>query len=262
MYSLINWVVSPLNLISIVLLGSLCCALFKFSRHVSTFLCGFGALFMAVVVFTPLPQLLVGEMEGLYKKPQIGPGQVDGIVLIGGSQRIGFVGQDGNDELAAQPDELTFIRLANAYPNARLIFAGGGAHLGVTEAEVFQRLYGELKGRDGLIVDSRSTNTYENVANARALADPREGETWVVVAKAVHMPRVAACFRKLRWEVMPYPVGYLVPEGVRDSTLDAVGQMGLLKTGLHELFGMMFYRFKYGVKNQDRILDDDSRAKP
>ena len=46
-----------------------------------------------------------------------------------------------------------------------------------------------------LTFEEGSADTCDNAANTKALVKPGQGETWVVVTSASHMPRAVACFR-------------------------------------------------------------------
>src|SRR5437660_10414784 len=56
--------------------------------------------------------------------------------------------------------------------------------------------------------EAKSRNTWENGLFTRDLVKPKPGETWLLVTSAWHMPRSVGLFRRLDFDVIPYPVAY------------------------------------------------------
>jgi uncharacterized SAM-binding protein YcdF (DUF218 family) len=70
----------------------------------------------------------------------------------------------------------------------------------------FLRGLGVPPGR--LIPEDRSRNTVENAVFSKELAAPKEGERWLLVTSAYHMPRAIGAFRRAGFEVEAYPVDW------------------------------------------------------
>ena len=109
---------------------------------------------------------------------------------------------------------LAAAALARRFPNARVVFSGGSANLISNDAReadfagaIFESL-GVDKSR--LIMERESRNTQENAEFSKALVKPKEGERWVLVTSAFHMPRSVGLFRKAGFAVEPYPVDWRV----------------------------------------------------
>jgi uncharacterized SAM-binding protein YcdF (DUF218 family) len=81
---------------------------------------------------------------------------------------------------------------------------------------------------------------------AREIAQPKDGEVWLLVTSAFHMPRALGSFRQAGWRgLVPYPAGYRTPpdpvaEWSPALTFD--GRMGILYAALRELAGLVYYR--------------------
>ena len=54
-------------------------------------------------------------------------------------------------------------------------------------------------------MERRSRNTLENAEFSKALVAPKDGERWLLVTSAFHMPRSVGLFRKAGFAVEPYP---------------------------------------------------------
>lgn len=131
------------------------------------------------------------------------------------------------------------LRLAHRYPEARLVLTGRGE-----SGPAVQRLLRDLGLDLGRFVFEReSRDTYENAAFAKAMAAPASGETWLLVTSARHVPRAIGIFRRLGWEVLPYPVDYRTrSSGPWMTRIDLGGNLKAVNEALHEWVGLFAYR--------------------
>src|SRR5690606_5665056 len=80
---------------------------------------------------------------------------------------------------------------------------------GEGDADTAPRLLEALGvGRERLILENQSRDTFENAQFTRRLVQPVEGETWLLLTSAFHMPRSMELFRKAGFQVTPWPVDY------------------------------------------------------
>ena len=93
-----------------------------------------------------------------------------------------------------------------------------------------------------ILYEDQSRNTAENARLSRELAIPQDGENWVLITSAFHMPRSVGAFRKAGWKIIAYPVdfGTTGTQGVT-PTFDFRGGLGRLSRALHECLGLLFY---------------------
>jgi len=82
-----------------------------------------------------------------------------------------------------------------------------------------------------LMIEARSTSTYENARFSTTLLHPNPCQRWVLVTSASHMPRAVGTFRKAGFKVLPSPVFPTIPQ--RDT----------LALAIHEWFGLVGYWF-------------------
>jgi uncharacterized SAM-binding protein YcdF (DUF218 family) len=217
------------------------------------------ALGLAILLSAaPWGPMAVNWIENRFPPPVGLPDRVDGIVVLGGDVNSRMMrlrpispGRDAT-RLIALAD------LARKFPDARLVFTGGSGQLldrEDTDADG-ARLLLPLLGLDPARVhfEDRSRNTYENAIFSHDLAKPADGETWLLVTSAFHMPRSVATFRHAGWNVVPYPVGYLtLPEAGTDWTaaLSFDGRLYYLAIALREFVGFAYY---YLTGRSDEIL--------
>lgn len=163
--------------------------------------------------FAPSFDWMLRPLEEYYPQPQL-PAKVDGIIVLGGAEEAGqTLAHDGQPQVNGAVDRLiAFVDLARRYPDARLVFTGRGAwedRAHFSEADVARQVLG-MMGLDTARVqfEAESRNTIENAEKSLQLAQPKPGETWILITSAMHMPRAVNCFRTVGWSVLPYPVDF------------------------------------------------------
>jgi uncharacterized SAM-binding protein YcdF (DUF218 family) len=201
-------------------------------------------LFAVVAVF-PLADWLGLPLENRYPAPSLPP-HIDGMVVLGGAVdgRLSTVRHQPVISDAAERLTATVV-LARRYPEARIVFSGGENALlphGYNEAEASVAFLTELGvPRKRIVVEDRARNTWENAVYAKAMAQPKPGETWLLVTSAWHMPRALGCFRKLGWEMLPWPVDYRTEPGRVTLGFSLSRQLAALDVVTREWIGLAAY---------------------
>ncbi len=233
------------------LLLSLLLVLLTFSRRpgLSRRIIAVTVVAILVLGFVPLGHFLIGTIETRFPvAPHLS--RVDGIILLGGSEETGPADISGQPELNAAGERMSATAaLALAYPQARILVTGGsGALLSASDqplhadiARMFLAGFGIPEDR--LILETRSRNTAENAAMSLPLAAPREGETWVLVTSAWHMPRAMESFTRAGWtSLVAWPVDHrgLTPgSGLRWNFAE---NLMVLDLATKEIVGRFAYR--------------------
>ncbi|WP_157182289.1 YdcF family protein [Methylobacterium sp. WSM2598] len=183
--------------------------------------------------------------------------RVDGVVVLGGALAEGIRAERGAPGLNREADRLVaFAALARRYPAAKLVFAGGpasGRREGLTEAQASRALLEEIGLPPGrLLVDDRSRSTWENAVEARALARPGPGETWLLVTSASHMPRAMGAFRRAGWPpLLAWPVAYRTTRRGAAALRPLGAKLAAIDLAAHEWAGLLAYRLR---GRSDRLL--------
>jgi uncharacterized SAM-binding protein YcdF (DUF218 family) len=167
---------------------------------------------VAAVLLLPVGEWLGAPLETRVASSPL-PARVDGIVVLGGAVDWRVTRERGQLSLNAAGERVAAAAaLAQRYPQARLIVTGSFADAFAddlralpTDASLF---FGpHFAGRSVTYLgDARST--YEDALLALAAAEPRQGETWLLVTSAWHMPRAHGTFRALGWTLAPVAVDY------------------------------------------------------
>jgi uncharacterized SAM-binding protein YcdF (DUF218 family) len=215
--------------------------------RLSTGALGVTLAFALTMAILPLGTLLLAPLEARHPIPPM-PDRIDGIVVLGGGEDLGATRRWGGVQLGQAAERLaTAVALARQHPEATVLFAGGSGRLRdltgaeLSEATVAARFFAEQGLDPGrLRFEDSSRNTAENARRSRALADPAEGETWVLVTSAFHMPRALRSFRAAGWpELLPWPVDFRSTGFSEGIGWNLSGNLRSLETGLREHVGAL-----------------------
>jgi uncharacterized SAM-binding protein YcdF (DUF218 family) len=207
-----------------------------------------SAVLLALCGFSPLGKLLILPLEQRFPPWDPSRGAPDGIVVLGGAIDPDLSAARGKPVLDRSGDRIiAAAELARQYPNARIVYSGGNANLirDDTEKEADYALsmleeLGVAKAR--LAAERLSRNTVENAEFAKAVANPKEGERWLLVTSAFHMPRSMGLFRKAGFKVEAYPVDWRASKS-RAFSFSSVAVLGLERTdaAMREWIGLTAY---------------------
>ncbi len=212
---------TPSNLLLSLILFGLILTLFPRLRKVGV---GIAAAMTVVTIalgLLPISTYLMVPLEERFPSFADDGRPVDGIILLGGSVEASDSAARGRlvaNESAERV--IDTIELAHRYPKARILISGGGGTVfgdGVGEAPIiadyFKRI-GIDAGR--IIIEDRSRTTSENALFSLEMAKPREGERWLLVTSAWHMPRAVGVFEKAGFPVTAYPVDFRTGSGTNN----------------------------------------------
>jgi uncharacterized SAM-binding protein YcdF (DUF218 family) len=202
---------------------------------------GVTVLFLAIAVL-PVARWVGAPLERRFPQPSHLPSHVDGVIVLGGAIDPKTTGRRGIPALNAEADRMTqFLRLARLYPEARLVFSGGGYSRDPKQTEAWAaQIFFRQQGLDlqRILFEDRSLDTYENALFSKALVQPRPGQVWLLIATAEDVPRCMGVFRKLGWPVIPVPVAYKADF----SSQNFAANLRLLDNSVHEWLGLLAYR--------------------
>jgi uncharacterized SAM-binding protein YcdF (DUF218 family) len=212
------------------------------------FLLSLAAVFVFSVGVLPLEQLMLLPLESRFPIPQELPARVDGIIVLGGFQNNIVTESRNQPTLNDRSERLyAFLSLAGRYPDAKAVFTGGSAEIrrsDFTEAETVRRLFQDMNyPMDHVIFEDASRNTLENAVLSKQLVGPRNGQTWILITSASHMPRSVGVFRKAGWDVLPYPVDFNTAQSLRFKyPMRFSFSLSMSYLAFHEWVGLVSYR--------------------
>lgn len=211
-------------------------------------LTGTVAVMLALAVF-PWSDWLLRPLETRFPEQTQLPSHVDGIMVLGGSVNPVRSQERGRPVISNAPERLTaLVELSRRYPAARVVFTGGSGNFArqdVKEAHYTAALLTNLGVPEGRVLyEDQSRNTRENAEFTKPLAAPKDGETWLLVTSARHMPRSVGAFRAAGWKVIPYPVDYQTSAAPSGWGFRLGGNSAVLRTAFHEWAGLLYYRLR------------------
>lgn len=247
-FSKIFWILaSPLNFIGLLFICAGILKLVKKQKSASFFFASGIGLFL-IFGLLPIGHNVLVFLETRYQKPAEMPRNVDGIIVLGGAFNPFMSQFTGDYTLNDNAERMTvFTALARQYPRAKLVFSGGSGdirnpdRLEADDAKDFMKDMRIPENR--VIFERESKNTDQNVRFSKALLKPKEGEKWIVVTSAFHMPRTMGIFEKNDWRVIPYPVDYktTLQYQIFPSGFFINGNFALLHQAMRESIGILVY---------------------
>ena len=249
--SKVFWLVAqPSSLAAILLaIGLLVLALTR-RRRLGLAVSFSGLAILLVGGFLAVGNALVLPLEERFAKgtlPAAGA-QVDGIIILGGFED-GWVsaGRPGLAVNEAAERITEGVRLARAYPDAKVVFTGGVGGLfdfsDGAAGPIGEYLTAVGIDKSRIVLEGRSRNTWENALFTKELVAPENGERWLLVTSAYHMPRSVGVFRKLGFPVVAAPVDYRTRDA-RDLTavfMSPADGLKRLDLGVREWIGLLGY---------------------
>ena len=204
---------------------------------------------LAFCGFSPLGIWLLYPLEQRFPPWDAAQGAPDGIVVLSGAIEAELSAERGTvvfDNFAGRL--IAAAALARRYPKARIIYTGGSASLvaegAASEADFAPAAFESMGiSADRIMVERRSRNTLENAEFSKVLAAPKDGERWLLVTSAFHMPRSVGIFRKAGFLVEPCPVDWRLGGASDLTTSTVISVDGLARADLatREWIGLLAY---------------------
>ncbi len=240
-------IISPGSLLVLMVLA--CWVLNVFNRETAARqVLSLTALVTLAIACLPLGSWLLYPLEQRFPASPVQGTDPDGIVLLGGSFSLRVSQNRQQPHLTGSGERLlAFLQLAERYPGAQLVFTGGSGSPTfqiVREADLARELFSGLGIDSSRVVFERdSRNTYENALNTRRMITPRDGETWLLVTSALHMPRAMGSFCRQGWKMEPFPVDFQTLENRHFYfSLDFDNNLGEVEIAMREWVGLLAYR--------------------
>ena len=208
-----------------------------------------GSIFILLAfAFLPIGSVLMNELEQRFPAWDATRGAPDGIIILGGSIDPSLSLDRGSPAVVTAAGRIiAMAKLARQFPSARIIYSGGNGSLipgKPAEADFIYPLldaFGVPRAR--VLLETRSRNTEENAVFAKAIANPKPGEHWLLVTSAWHMPRAVGCFRRIGFPVEAYPTDWQTRGDVRlVPSLEPAKNLVSTDNAVHEWLGLLAYR--------------------
>ena len=211
-----------------------------------------GLLSLIALAVFPIGSWLLYPLETRYGRPA-DLSDAQGIIILGGAEDFYTSNLWGRAEFGPSSERVTAaIELAHQYPHLQIMIAGGGAKGArntkyASEAHISASLLeAAALHPDRIRIESSSANTMQNAVNALSIVMPEEGEKWVLITSAFHMPRAIWSFERAGWrDVIPYPVDYQSRPFASGIGLDLGNHLHVLNIWIKEIVGTLMYKVLY-----------------
>jgi uncharacterized SAM-binding protein YcdF (DUF218 family) len=207
-----------------------------------------SALILFVSLYTTAGAYVVQTLEERFPHPAADPADLKCMIVLGGATQNEVTTVRGGYELDSAGDRLIeALRLAQKYPQARIVISGGDGSIGGTyegDAVISERFFTALGiPTRRMVEDKTSRTTFENAVNTKELLAQNGLSDCLLITSGFHMPRSMGIFRKQGINVVPWPVDY------RSTGKESLGfdftqpsrNAQLLATGLREWVGLVGY---------------------
>ena len=258
-------VLAPLNLVMVLAAAGI--LLRPWAQRLSSCFLVAGAAIFIIAGFFPIGHNVLVLLEGRIVRTADMPGDLDGLLVLGGSVDTVVGAARGQPTLNASAERIIAgIQLARRYPEAVLTYSGGTNVMGDaphnTEAVYIQELIAAIGGDPRpVFFEDESRSTYENISKTMRLLQPQPDETWVLVTSAWHMPRAAAVMQSIGWpgRVLYWPVDYRTDGRIVwwPDKLDVAGNMDKAALALHETVGWLTYRLTGRINPRGEGIDNE-----
>ena len=151
---------------------------------------------------------LIEPLESRYQRASISPEGFTGLIALSGDDRR--FSEAG--------------RLARLYPKLKVLLSEQTDLVGA-----LAKLGGGIDS-SRVILETKSTNTYENAIYCASLVHPTPWDRWLLVTGALHMSRAVASFEKAGFHVEPWPV------------YGATSEASMVAAAVHEWIDLIAYR--------------------
>lgn len=207
-----------------------------------------GVVGLLLIGIGPFGRMLLIPLEARFPSYVEDGRKVDGIIVLGGTELARITAARGQPSFHESAERILAMgELARRYPQARVVFSGGGAELGprpLDEADVVRLALPQIGLADDRVTfEPMARNTEENARLAKELIQPQPGETWLLVTSAFHMPRAVGSFRAAGFPVTAYPVDYRTVGGADyfQPFRSVANGLDFFDLAIHEWLGLGVY---------------------
>ena len=236
----------PANLLFILIIVGLTFYFFN-KQKTATKIFIFSSIIITFISLFPISNWLISPLENRFYEVNLNT-EIHGIIVLGGAEQVSLSDNELKMSFNGRIDRLFhFVDLGRKYPNAIMLFAGGNGGINKsknTESDIAKRFFDFLNFESNRIIfEKKSRNTYENALFSMKLIKPKPSENWILITSAVSMPRAVGCFNNLQWNVIPYPVDFLLNKTAKNSYFNFNFANGLknINKASFEWLGLLVY---------------------
>ncbi len=194
---------------------------------------------------SPVPNLMLQNLESQYTPLKNIPQDIKYIVVLGGGSS-GQTDLPANNKLSAASMArlVEGIRLQQKIPGSKLVLSGGGLFGSPTDGETMNQVAAMLGvNKNNIELELTSKNTYEEAVNLKKLLN---NKPFILVTSAFHMRRAMALFKKQGMHPIPAPTHFRLRQHHYSVKSYLPNTLNILNTdiAIHEYLGLFWARLK------------------
>ncbi len=205
------------------------------------------ALLICALSIDPTAGFILMPLEDTHKPASLAEVKTCDVYVVlgaGVTENVPDIAGNGMLNTSALSRAMTAYRL---YLGAQkpIIFSGGKIFNRTAEAEIAKRFLISLGvPSQHIIVEEKSTDTFENARYVKEIADRYKFKKIVLITSAFHMKRSYLLFGKQFREIVTYPTDYKVSRGSYDllNFLPNTTSLGMVETAVKEYLGLLYYK--------------------
>jgi uncharacterized SAM-binding protein YcdF (DUF218 family) len=249
---------SPLGITSILIASGIIAGCTERCQRTGRRLLFSGGLLFLVFLFSPIAEFLILQLEKDYPPMLVPPAsaKIDRIVVLAGysEEHRGFpITTLVSEQTIATMSE--GLRLYRLLPGSKMIMSGGVVRRGERPVAAAMSDFLQQMGvaASDIVVEGRSANTYENLAEVKKLVG---SVPFILVAQACDLRRAMAVARKLQMNPVAAPACHWALQNHPDQgTAEEIGKyiesffypstdnLFRIQWAYHEYVGFSWYQF-------------------
>jgi uncharacterized SAM-binding protein YcdF (DUF218 family) len=238
----------PLGIFILALIFSGALFIFLKRRKIGIFNLTLGLL-MWTFCSAPFSNFLIGGLESEFEVSSSVKG--DAIILFGGGiiDKVPDFSGYGTPSDGMMGRIVTAVRLQKKL-NIPIIVSGGKVYKNwSSEALIVKRFLVDLDVEERqIVIEEKSRDTYENAKYTKEICLRKNYKRPILITSAFHMKRALLSFKKVGFEVIPYPASFK-SKNVQDvewaSYLPRSGSLNGTSDAFHEYLGILYYKIAY-----------------
>jgi len=238
---LLKYFISPSGFIGICFMIGFLAWFHRHTRRLSYVLMPAGAIVYLLLSTGPVSYTLFKPLEFKYDAYEAKGELADTRFIV---VMAGYAADEVYYPVSSKVNSASLFRLVEAFhlwrmdPSVKIIITG---YKDVPEI-MKDVLLAMRVPDDRIMIENQSADSFTSARNVGAMV---QGDPFVLVTSAGHMPRSMAVFRKLGMNPIPAPTDYQVgKEPLRAKWFPSVEHLYFSELAIHEYLGFLWYRIR------------------
>ena len=242
---------NPINLIILFILIGFLLNLLNYIK-ISKYIYIFSFILFFITSVLPSGSYLNFLLEKNFHNMQYNFKNIDGILILSGATNPYLTNIHNQINLNSSAERLVeSVILMKKFPKAKIVFSGGSGTINInhskfTHSYVANKFFVNMGiNANRIIYEKKSRNTFENILFSKNIINPKNNEKWILITSAFHLKRSLAIAKKLKWNLIPYPVDFNKDKKFNlkfSSFFNFLSNISEFNKSMHEWIGIFAYK--------------------